>query len=83
MHLKLPFITLQSHRLKTKGFMHIKDVPCLIIWGNKDMAMPSKYYQRFRQKLSNAKLEEIRDSGHSLVDEKTALVYDKIRIFLS
>jgi hypothetical protein len=47
------------------------------------MAMPSKYYQRFRQKLSNAKLEEIRDSGHSLVDEKTALVYDKIRIFLS
>jgi pimeloyl-ACP methyl ester carboxylesterase len=63
--------------------MHIKDVPCLIIWGNKDIAMPSKYYQRFRQKLPNAKLEVIRDTGSLLIDEKTALVYDKIRIFLS
>ena len=41
-------------QIETEIFRHIKDVPCLIIWGNKDIAMPSKYYQRFRQKLPNA-----------------------------
>lgn len=67
-------------QIKTEGFRHIENVPCLIIWGDKDIAMPNKYYERFRQKLPNAKLEEIRDAGHSLIDEKRALVYDKIRI---
>jgi pimeloyl-ACP methyl ester carboxylesterase len=47
----------------------------LIIWGDKDkddVVMPVKYYERFRQKLPNAKFEEIADAGHSLIDEKTA-----------
>jgi pimeloyl-ACP methyl ester carboxylesterase len=72
-----------STQIEPEGFKIIEDIPCLIIWGEKDNVMPIKYYERFRQKLPNAQFEEIADAGHSLIDEKTALVYEKLRTFLS
>jgi pimeloyl-ACP methyl ester carboxylesterase len=53
----------------------------LIIWVEKDNVMLIKYYERFRQNLPNAQFEEIADAGHSLIDEKTALIYEKLRTF--
>lgn len=70
-------------QIETEGFKQIEDLPCLIIWGDKDNVMPIKYYERFRRKLPNAKFEEIADAGHSLIDGRTALAYEKLRAFLS
>ena len=69
-------------QIEQEGFKQIDDIPCLIIWGEKDTLIPIEYYYRFRQKLPKAKYETITDAGHSPFIEKTALVYEKLRTFL-
>jgi pimeloyl-ACP methyl ester carboxylesterase len=69
-------------QIEQEGFEQIDDIPCLIIWGEKDTLIPIEYYYRFRQKLPKAKYETIADAGHSPFVEKTALVYEKLRTFL-
>ena len=66
-----------SDRLK-----QIEDIPCLIIWGEKDNLIPSDYAKEFQKVLRNVKVEIIRDAGHSPFAEKTALVYEMLRSFL-
>jgi pimeloyl-ACP methyl ester carboxylesterase len=69
-------------QIEQEGFMELDDIPCLIIWGEKDNLIPIEYYYRFRQKLPKAKYETIADAGHAPFVEKTALVYEKLRKFL-
>jgi len=69
-------------QIEQKGFKQIDDIPCLIIWGEKDNLIPIEYYYRFRQMLPKAKYETIADAGHAPFVEKTALVYEKLRTFL-
>ena len=68
---------LGSERLK-----QIEDIPCLIIWGEKDKLIPIEYASMFTESLKGAKFEKIEDAGHSPFVEKTALVYEKLRTFL-
>jgi pimeloyl-ACP methyl ester carboxylesterase len=68
-----------SDRLKV-----IEDVPCLIIWGaNDNWISPKEYAEKFLQDLPNACLEIIPDAGHAPFIEKTAIVYERIRTFLT
>jgi pimeloyl-ACP methyl ester carboxylesterase len=61
----------------------IKDIPCLIVWGEYDKLIPIRQYAiKFLNDLSNAKLEVIPDSGHAPFVEKTSLVYERIQRFL-
>ena len=60
----------------------IKDVLCLIIWGEKDNLLPINHINKFKQILKDAKLMVITDAGHSLFVEKTAIVYQQILDFL-
>jgi pimeloyl-ACP methyl ester carboxylesterase len=69
-------------QIEQKGFKQIDDIPCLIIWGEKDNLIPIEYYYRFRQMLPKAKYETVADAGHAPFVEKTALVYEKLRTFL-
>jgi pimeloyl-ACP methyl ester carboxylesterase len=61
----------------------IKDLPCLIIWGEKDNVIPFECADKFRQILRDAEVTKIEDAGHSPFVEKTAIVYQKILTFLS
>lgn len=65
-----------------KGFKEIEDIPCLIIWGEKDNLIPIEYYHKFKQQLPKANYATIADAGHAPFVEKTALVYEKLRTFL-
>lgn len=68
-----------SDRLKV-----IEDVPCLIIWGANDNWISLKEYaEKFLRDLPNARLEIIPDAGHAPFIEKTAIVYERIRTFLT
>ena len=68
-----------SDRLKV-----IEDIPCLIIWGaNDNLISPKEYAEKFLRDLPNARLEIIPDAGHAPFIEKTAIVYEKIRTFLT
>lgn len=69
-------------QIEQKGFKEIDDIPCLIIWGEKDNLIPIEYFYRFRQMLPKAKYETVADAGHAPFVEKTALVYEKLRTFL-
>jgi pimeloyl-ACP methyl ester carboxylesterase len=78
------FHSTTTTQIEPEGFKQFEDIPCLTIWGKKGNMLPEEYYyDRFRQKLPNAKFEEIEDAGHSLIDEKSVLVYEKLRTFLS
>ena len=60
----------------------INDIPCLIIWGKKDILIPLTYADIFKKVLSSARFELILDAGHSPFIEKTAITYEKIRAFM-
>jgi pimeloyl-ACP methyl ester carboxylesterase len=72
-------------QIELQGFRQIQDVPCLILWGEKDNLIPIEYYEKFKEKFpeSKAKHEVIKGTGHAPFVERTALVYEKLRIFLS
>jgi pimeloyl-ACP methyl ester carboxylesterase len=57
----------------------------LVIWSEKDNLIPIKYYDKFKENLPEpkAKYEVIKDTGHTPFVEGTALVYEKLRTFLS
>src|SRR5215831_7042758 len=65
-----------------EGFRQINDIPCLVIWGEKDNLIPIEYYYKFKQQLPKANYATIADAGHAPFVEKTALVYEKLRTFL-
>jgi pimeloyl-ACP methyl ester carboxylesterase len=66
-----------------KDFKQIEDIPCLVIWGEKDNLVPIEYYYKFKQQLPKANYATIADAGHAVVVvEKTATVYEKLRTFL-
>lgn len=69
-------------RIGKEGFSQIKDIPCLVIWGEKDNLIPIEYYYKFKQQLPKANYATIADAGHAPFVEKTALVYEKLRTFL-
>jgi pimeloyl-ACP methyl ester carboxylesterase len=60
----------------------IKDIPCLIIWGERDNLIPIDHINKFGQILKDAKLMVIADAGHSPFVEKTAIVYQRLLTFL-
>jgi pimeloyl-ACP methyl ester carboxylesterase len=71
-------------RLDREDLEKIKDIPCLILWGHHDNLIPlDKYSLEFLDVFSNVKLEIIPDSGHAPFVEKTALVYERIRAFIT
>ena len=73
-----------GNQLGSDELEKIKDIPCLVIWGERDnLIPPNKYAMKFLSYLSKAKLEVIPDSGHAPFVEKTASVYERIRIFLT
>lgn len=69
--------TIDLERLKL-----IKDIPCLIIWGEKDNLIPVSHLNKFRKILKDAKLMVVADAGHSPFVEKTAIVYQRLLTFL-
>jgi pimeloyl-ACP methyl ester carboxylesterase len=72
-----------STQLESERLKQIEDIPCLIIWGEKDKLIPIEYASMFTDILQRAKFEKIEDAGHSPFVEKTALVYEKLHTFLS
>jgi pimeloyl-ACP methyl ester carboxylesterase len=47
---ELAFNNSTTTQIEPEGFKQIEDIPCLIIWGEKDNLIPIKYYDMFRQK---------------------------------
>jgi len=72
-----------STSLNLERLENIKDIPCIIIWGEKDNLIPSDHIIKFTQILTNAKTMVVSDAGHSPFVEKTAIVYHKLLGFLT
>jgi pimeloyl-ACP methyl ester carboxylesterase len=81
---KTAFEDSTKNRLQPKELEKIRDIPCLILWGDNDNLIPLDYYAlEFLRDLPKAKLEIIQDSGHAPFVEKTASVYERIRTFIT
>jgi pimeloyl-ACP methyl ester carboxylesterase len=79
---EIAFKNSTTTQIEPEGFKRIGDIPCLIIWGEKDNLIPIKCYNKFIDYLPRARHETIADVGHAPFVEKTALVYEKLRSFL-
>ena len=70
--------------IQQNGFNLIQDIPCLIIWGQKDNLIPIDYANEFKKVFKNTdNFIQIDDAGHAPFVEKTALVYKSMRTFLT
>jgi pimeloyl-ACP methyl ester carboxylesterase len=67
--------------IETEKLKQIQNIPCLIIWGEKDILIPSNHINKFKKVLKDSKSIIISDAGHSPFVEKPATVYEKIRTF--
>jgi 2-hydroxy-6-oxonona-2,4-dienedioate hydrolase len=76
------FYNSTTKSINLEKMKQIKNIPCLIIWGEKDNLIPLTYAKKFREILSEAQFELIADAGHSPFVEKTAIVYQKLLVFL-
>lgn len=68
--------------VKEDELRKIKDIPCLIIWGEKDRLIPVDHINKFRL-IENSESVVIIDAGHSPFVEKTAIVYQRLLSFLN
>ena len=60
----------------------IKEIPCLIVWGEKDKLIPVTFAEKFKEIFDNATIQIIKDAGHSPFIEKPAIVYQILLDFL-
>jgi pimeloyl-ACP methyl ester carboxylesterase len=79
---EIAFDNSTTTQIDPEGFKQIEDIPCLVIWGEKDNLIPIEYYYKFKQRLPKANYATIVDAGHAPFVEKPALVYEKLRTFL-
>lgn len=68
--------------LDTNQVSKISNIPCLVIWGEKDKLIPVTYAEKFRKILDESIFLTIRDAGHSPFVEKPAIIYQKMLDFL-
>lgn len=61
----------------------INEIPCLIIWGEKDNLIPISYMDKFIKHIPNAKSCIIKEVGHSPFVEKPVVTYQKMYSFLA
>lgn len=61
----------------------IKDIPCLLIWGDKDSVIPKENSEDFKDALDKIVYEIVENVGHAPFVEKTSIVYEKLRSFLT
>ncbi|MFZ0329448.1 MAG: alpha/beta fold hydrolase [Nitrososphaeraceae archaeon] len=66
-----------------KRLEKLKHIPCLLIWGDQDNVIPEKNSKDFKDALINAKYEIVENAGHAPFVEKTSIVYEKLRSFLT
>ena len=74
--------------IQSDEFERIQDIPCLILWGQKDNLIPTDkkptdYYEKFKVELPKAKYVKIEGAGHAPFVEKTVSVYELIRQFIT
>ena len=60
----------------------IDDIPTLILWGEKDSAIPLVHSQKFKDTLKNSQISIISDTGHAPFVEKPDLVCKMLQKFL-
>ncbi|MDX5436939.1 MAG: alpha/beta fold hydrolase [Pontibacter sp.] len=59
----------------------LKDIPKLILWGEKDKLLPLHFLDKWKQAFPEAKVVKF-DAGHFLQEEKGGEITDQIRSFL-
>jgi pimeloyl-ACP methyl ester carboxylesterase len=73
--------------IESDEFERIQDIPCLILWGEKDnLIPPTPYCDKFKAMLPpgpKARYEMIEGAGHAPFVEKTVSVYELIRQFIT
>ena len=66
-----------------KRLEKINDVPCLLIWGDQDNVIPQNNSQDFKEAMNKIVYEIVENAGHAPFVEKTSIVYEKLRSFLT
>jgi pimeloyl-ACP methyl ester carboxylesterase len=86
--LEYSFIT-SAEQMDTTGYEKMVDTykkistPCLIIWGKNDPVLSVDNGIRLSNELPNARLEVIDECGHVPQEEKPALTFDMINMFIN
>ena len=83
MHLNRHIKNSTTKSIDLERLKQIEDIPCLIIWGENDNLIPPTHFVKFKEILKDAKILIVNNAGHSPFIEKTAIVYEKLKTFLT
>jgi 2-hydroxy-6-oxonona-2,4-dienedioate hydrolase len=76
------FVNSTSTSIDLNQIKKLKDLRCLILWGEKDNLIPVSFAEQFKIILASAEIEIIKDAGHAPFVEKPAIVYQRLLDFL-
>ena len=76
------FMNSTSTSIDSNQIRKINNIRLLIIWGEEDKLIPVSFAEQFKQLLSTAEIEIIKDAGHAPFVEKPAIVYQRLIDFL-
>ena len=65
------------------GLAQLKDHPVKLIWGMKDWCFRPECLRKFQALLPHAKVCELAEAGHYVIEDQTARVIDEVRSFLA
>ena len=58
-------------------------IPCLIVWGKKDLILPIENINDLKRRFRNVEIAEFEDAGHCLHEERPKLFKKKLIFFVS
>jgi pimeloyl-ACP methyl ester carboxylesterase len=77
------FVNSTSTSIDLNQINKLKDLRCLILWGEKDNLIPVSFAEQFKTIMASAEIEIIKDAGHAPFVEKPAIVYQRLLDFLN
>ena len=63
------------------GSLHVR-IPTLVIWGEKDVALPTGNLQEIEKFVSDLQVRRVADGSHWIIREQPRLVNSFIRDFI-
>ncbi|WP_161626893.1 alpha/beta fold hydrolase [Desulfospira joergensenii] len=81
--LKTPKALLKIKKFPKWSGSHEISIPCLVVWGKKDLILPIENIEDLKSRFSNVEIAELEDAGHCLHEEKPKLFETYLIYFIS
>ena len=66
-----------------RNLHNLKNIPMLILWGEKDFVFDMDYLAEWRRRFPDAEIHSFADAGHYVLEDARDAVIARMKLFLS